>query len=130
MNQQVTLADVASIIIAVAALATAVWSGVAARRHNRLSVIPRLRINHRFRHSTDFLGIRIANAGLGPAIVTSIELLLDEQPVHYSHQGWSDALGNVGLLIEEWAITRLLTGTVTDGRPAPAADPRLSARRR
>lgn len=112
MVSEFTYADAASLTIAVAAVAIAVWSGYLTRRHNRLSVAPRLRINHRFRGVAGGYGVRIVNAGLGPAIVTSIDLYRDGTLVTYSHQGWMDALNDVGLKSRDWAITRMLVGTV------------------
>ncbi len=104
--------DIFSLTVAVCALATAVWSSYLTRQHNKLSVVPRLKAAYRFRHAVNFYGIRIINSGLGPAWVTSEDLILDGTPVPRSHQGWMDALRTAGLNPEDWAMTRILIGTV------------------
>lgn len=104
--------DIFSLTVAVCALATAVWSSYLTRQHNKLSVVPRLKAAYRFRHAVNFYGIRIINSGLGPAWVTSEDLIIDGTPVPRSHQGWMDALRTAGLDPNDWAMTRILIGTV------------------
>jgi hypothetical protein len=71
-----TIVAVSGVVIAVAALLVAVWQGVVARRHNRISVTPHLRLD-------SFMGklplsIVLSNRGVGPAIVKDIAI--------YSHE--------------------------------------------
>jgi hypothetical protein len=89
---------VASTVIALAALAVAVWEGVATRRHNRLSVAPRLSIRHHLRGSQGRFGLTASNDGPGPALVTQCLLEIDGSSVEErGDNGWESAITALGL---------------------------------
>lgn len=70
------LANVLTVVVAVAAIALSVWEGYENRRHNRLSVLPQLEnrtSTHREAPDTLYtLRYALANTGLGPAFLTNI----------------------------------------------------------
>lgn len=70
---------VAATVTAIAAVVIAAWDNVQTREHNRLSVSPRLTID--LSRSTTPVGTRFAfivrNDGIGPAIVTDMEIRFD-----------------------------------------------------
>ena len=90
--------DICAAVIALAALALAVWQGVAMQRHNRLSVMPRLTLHHHLAGSRGELGIAVSNDGLGPAIVTDCTLEVDGKvmPVE-NDNGWETAITSLNL---------------------------------
>ncbi len=75
-----TWISLASAAVALAALGLTVWEAKANRRHNRLSVAPRLRLDFAVHPENEDVSISLVNAGLGPAIIDSMELMLDRQP--------------------------------------------------
>ena len=71
--------SIATSIIAITAVAVAVWQGVLTRRHNKLSVRPILNFKIGSSKALDFVGIRLVNDGFGPAIVESINLFIGNE---------------------------------------------------
>ena len=67
---------VSSVAIAVIALAVSVYQSALIRRHNRQSVRPALQLRARFRPG-ERAGLRLVNAGLGPAVVTGSAVAVD-----------------------------------------------------
>jgi len=89
------LVDISLGVIALAALVLAVWEGVMERRHNRLSVAPRLTIRLHAGDSLGMLGCTVSNEGLGPAIVTNCLIKVDGKAMeNKGDDGWNAALGN------------------------------------
>src|SRR5829696_6884501 len=76
-----TWISIASAVVAAAALGLAVWEGMANRRHNRLSVCPRLRVDFDVHPVSRRVSITLVNAGLGPAIFDSYQPMLEGKPV-------------------------------------------------
>jgi hypothetical protein len=76
-----TWISAASAVAAFAALGLALWEGTANRRHSRLTVRPWLRCDFSVHPEREVAGISLANAGLGPAIFTDLQLMLDGRPV-------------------------------------------------
>ncbi|HEY0671017.1 MAG TPA: hypothetical protein VGD27_02060 [Longimicrobiales bacterium] len=68
-----------TLVIAFAAIGLAIWEGAENRRHNRLSVQPRLgaEINTGRDTAGEFVSMSIENTGLGPAVVTSFHIYFD-----------------------------------------------------
>ncbi len=62
-------------IIALGALVVSVWTLYANRRHNRLSVRPKLVGD--IHQSAELLSRELKNGGLGPAEITSVEVFID-----------------------------------------------------
>lgn len=77
-NARSTLTAVMAIVIAVIALGVGVWENVQMREHNRLSVTPHLQLTAEFRSpdgtQVDQGIIRIANEGVGPAVIERMEV--------------------------------------------------------
>jgi hypothetical protein len=71
------------ILIAVVAIVLAAWEGLENRRHNRLSVQPRLGGEYSSGRAGDSQYVRIAveNTGLGPAVIKSFRMYLDGREV-------------------------------------------------
>ena len=84
--------------VAVLALTTAVWSGVATRTYNRLAARPHLQVGESFATSSSRLGSQIANQGPGIAIIDDFNLCLDGNPLS-------------GDWAEQWEQFRKATGT-------------------
>jgi len=63
--------------IALAALVLAIWEGRQQRRHNRLSVAPKLRLNCVVDGNSRFFGFILSNCGFGPAIVKRFDVTVD-----------------------------------------------------
>lgn len=82
--------DPGSALIAALALLVSAYSAFASRQHNKLSVRPRLTTSTFQRvvsdgiNSTLQIGVTLTNVGLGPAIVKSASVLLDDIEVPVS----------------------------------------------
>jgi hypothetical protein len=68
-----------TLIIAVAAISLAVWEGVESRRHNRLTVKPRVaaEINAGRDNRAEYVNMSIESTGLGPAVINTFRVYLD-----------------------------------------------------
>jgi hypothetical protein len=73
-----TAISLASAVVATAALFISIWNAWATRRHNRLSVRPHLALSKKTSPNAPQLTIDIKNNGLGPAIMTSIRVFVDD----------------------------------------------------
>jgi hypothetical protein len=73
--------DWVATFIAVLALATSVYSGMATRTYNRLASRPHLEIISMFATSSSRLGLELANLGPGIGIVDDFRLSLDGTPL-------------------------------------------------
>jgi hypothetical protein len=73
------LTDNAALIVAVCAFFVAVYQAYATRRHNRLSVTPHLVVftDRRNDNGQAKFVVKLRNSGLGPAIIRTYEVLLD-----------------------------------------------------
>jgi hypothetical protein len=67
---------ISSIVIAVAAVVVSVYQSVLIREHNRQSVRPALQLRSVFR-PRGMAGLRLTNAGLGPAVITRSSVVVD-----------------------------------------------------
>ena len=67
-------------IIALLALGVSVWTGIQNRRHNRLSVRPRLRID-RLTYLKSDVEVTVVNTGTGPAIIRNFSVTIDGIPI-------------------------------------------------
>ena len=72
-----TILGIIGTMIAFSVAVVTIWQGFLMRRHNRLSVRPMLRID-RYTVLGEKVGISIRNTGVGPAIIKSIEYVIDE----------------------------------------------------
>lgn len=70
-----TIISFSAIIIATASIFVAVWQGYETRKHNRLSVRPKLQISYSV--DEERFGYILINNGLGPATITEIKIFID-----------------------------------------------------
>ena len=68
-----------AIVVALASMVVSVWQGAETRKHNRLSVRPRIGISFDVSHTS--WGYSVKNNGLGPAIVTGKVISVDGDDV-------------------------------------------------
>ena len=73
---------VAAWLTALAALGTAIWQGVVAQRHQKLSVQPAITFHEGWSHENDFVGLIISNQGLGPAVMKPLLIFVSEDRVN------------------------------------------------
>ncbi len=67
--------SISAIIIAIASIFISVWQGLETRKHNRLSVRPNLEIH--FTASNEGFGYSLINTGLGPAMITKRNIIIE-----------------------------------------------------
>ncbi len=83
--------DNLALFIAFVALAVAIWQGIETRKHNRLSVKPHLYFST-YSVLGEAAGLRVTNGGLGPAIIKSFSLAVDNKWIDDTRQGgWVEA---------------------------------------
>ena len=80
------LANVLTILVALAAIGLSIWEGMENRLHNRLSVLPHLeRVESSYREgvedSTYTLKYALYNSGLGPAVLQNVLVYKDSIPI-------------------------------------------------
>lgn len=70
---------VLTLVIALAAIGLALWEGIENRRHNRLTVQPRLgaAINTGRDTAGEFVKMEIESTGLGPAVIKTFRIYFD-----------------------------------------------------
>ncbi len=91
-----TLTNILATIIAIIALVIAVWEGVGTRHHNRLSVQPKLDFNVLL--EGPHTGINLENIGIGPALICSYTIYVDDQPMeNRGCGGWNSAVMKLGI---------------------------------
>ena len=95
-NSSERILSVSAIVIAVVSIVISVWEGIETRKHNRLSVMPKLEIT--YKRSGDNFGYIVTNNGLGPAIIISKKILVDGEEINYSgFSGIDDLLEKLNL---------------------------------
>lgn len=88
----------ASITIALSALAVAIWQGHLMRKHNRLSLRPHLTFKQTMSEANPQFSLELLNNGLGPAIIKRFQVLIDgKREEHFEAQGWIALLDLIGL---------------------------------
>lgn len=80
-----TITAIAAVVVAALALCVSLAESSRARRHNRLSVAPKLRVAVRSTLDKD-VRLVIYNAGLGPAVIRSFYVSLDDGPRYRASQ--------------------------------------------
>jgi hypothetical protein len=89
---------IATVVIAVTAVAFGICQSLAARKHNRLSVRPLLVTEVNCDPTMRGFGVSVANKGVGPAIVTDFRVLVDGQDETASLPNlWQQALRTLDL---------------------------------
>jgi hypothetical protein len=97
-----TTIAVGTVVIAVAALVVSIWENAAARKHNRLSVRPLLRVDCLGERQGP-LSVTLVNSGVGPAIVENFTAELNGESLPSSELHPVDcALKRLGVAPEEY----------------------------
>jgi hypothetical protein len=92
-----TIIALAATVIALSAFVVAVWQGVETRIHNRMSVMPRLRIGF-VQSGKEPIRLYVLNSGTGPAIIENFVVRRDgETIVSPSPEVLSGGLAQLGL---------------------------------
>jgi hypothetical protein len=74
-----TIGSIVAIIIGLLALAVSIWQGFETRNNYRLSVTPKICMYADWTTDSENFGINIGNKGIGPAIITNISILFENQ---------------------------------------------------
>ncbi len=91
-----TIVSVSAIVIALASIIVTTWQGIETRKHNRLSVRPKLEIV--FESGKGHFGYVVKNNGLGPAIITGKKIFVDGEEINYrGFSGLSDFIEKLNL---------------------------------
>ncbi|MGW0755704.1 hypothetical protein ACWD1Y_04280 [Streptomyces sp. NPDC002814] len=98
-----TVIAACAVAIAVASFAVSVYEVRATRQHNRHSVRPILQLQRRMSKGQK-AGIRLINAGLGPAVVLSTSLTVDGEVVGVWNKAGADR-AREGLVAWPYAVT-------------------------
>lgn len=116
-----TMANLLTILVALAAIVLSVWEGRENRLHNRLSVLPRLErvqsvVREGLEDSTYTMTYGLENSGLGPAVLQKVLVYVDGDKVFESSTSedyfeFTDFLGEIEAL-------PFYVGTFTHGRTA------------
>ncbi len=89
---------IASVIVAFIALLLAIYEGRAQRQHNRLSVRPKLGLSVSTATDSEDAYISLENSGLGPALIKSFRLLVDDKDVReIGLKNWTEVTKVLGL---------------------------------
>jgi len=75
-----TLSIIISLVLSLFALVVSIYSAVQTYKHNRHSVRPLLMFDNNFSSDSTY-GLIIKNVGLGPAIIKSFDVFLDNKKV-------------------------------------------------
>lgn len=112
MDSEIVVAACA-VVIAVASFGVSVYEVRATRQHNRHSVRPILQLQ-RGMSVGQKAGIRLINAGLGPAVVVGSTLTVDGEVVGAWNKAGADRARD-GLAVRPYAMTFVETQTIATG---------------
>lgn len=87
-----------TLLIAFTAIGLAAWEGIENRRHNRLSVLPRLAGQVETGQDTagEYARMTVESTGLGPAVIRAFRVYLDGALVDTSGGGrWQEVIANL-----------------------------------
>ena len=110
-----TVTAIAALIVAAAALGTAVWQGLETRRHQRLSVAPALVFEWNDSENFDFVGLKLSNQGTGPGLVGPFHIFVDGEQVLDGR--WETAIQRLGIDDDDDWVEWWLIGEVFPWRP-------------
>lgn len=97
-----------SVIVAICALFLTVWQSISVRKHNIISVKPKLKFSST--RGDDSWELRLENLGLGPAFIYDLELQLNDELVDadefnkYFKNRFKDGGGEVRVKLNGYAI--------------------------
>ncbi|PAZ14073.1 hypothetical protein CLM62_21755 [Streptomyces sp. SA15] len=98
-----TVVAACAVVIAVASFTVSVYEVRATRQHNRHSVRPILQLQRRMSKGQK-AGIRLINAGLGPAVILSTSLTVDGEVIGVWNKAGADR-AREGLVVRPYAVT-------------------------
>ena len=75
------LIGISSCVIALCAFSLSIWQSILIRKHNKISFKPHLTTAFHEGHSDGFFKLDLINNGLGPALITNYEVILDNQVI-------------------------------------------------
>lgn len=91
-----TILSISAIFIAFISIFISIGDGVETRKHNRLSVRPKLDMSYNL--NQDNFGYVLTNNGLGPAIITDKKIFIDGHEINYAgFTGFDEFLDKLGL---------------------------------
>ncbi len=91
-----TIVSISAIIIALASIVVTTWQGIETRKHNRLSVSPKLELI--FESGKNNFGYVLTNNGLGPSIITGKRIFIDGEEIRYTgFSGYEEFIDKLGL---------------------------------
>ena len=100
-----------AVVVGFLALGVSCWVGVANQKHNRLSVRPYLAFNVDLTGSADYVGIRLHNAGFGPAIIRHIILSINGNNLgEATYKAWVEAKKRLGINYDWVEFTEIPPG--------------------
>ena len=109
-----TLCTLSSMVIALAALGLAIWSGLEIREHDHLSVKPMIR--PRYGDNGD---IEVVNKGIGPAIIYDKEIFVGTNLMPIGPKGYETTVKALGLPPESVVIHYWENGVVIAANEDP-----------
>lgn len=68
-----------ALVVSICAIVISIWQGSETRKNYHLSVTPFISIFGNWVIESDFIGIKIENKGIGPAIINNIIIKIDDQ---------------------------------------------------
>lgn len=116
-----TMANLLTIMVAIAAIGLSVWEGRENRLHNRLSVLPRLErvqsvVRDGLEDDTYTMTYGLENSGLGPAVLQKVLVYIDGETVFESTR--SEEYFDFADMLSDLNALPFQVGTFTHGRAA------------
>lgn len=74
------IVSASAILIALASMIVTIWQGLEERKHNRLSVRPKLEISYAYQSGVGYY-FSLENKGLGPANIINMTVYWDNEPI-------------------------------------------------
>ncbi len=103
-----TIISLASTVIALSAFGLSIYQVSSLKKHNRLSVKPRLEFNYHSDQGQKVM-LHLTNGGLGPAILKSINVELNGHLTEIDEKFWNSLVEEFNEGIEKWCY--YLSGT-------------------
>ncbi|WP_422473321.1 hypothetical protein [Endozoicomonas sp. ALB032] len=88
---------ISSAFIALIALFVAIWQGFVTRKHNRLSVRPRLQVNYMISRQGDTIGLNFKNSGTGPLIINSLKIIRDGKEYEFNDSSYKNLFSQMAI---------------------------------
>jgi hypothetical protein len=104
-----TSLSICAIFISLVSLLATFWQADLTRMHNMLSVRPRVLATHYLSGPDDKNGIYISNSGLGPAIITNLQVVINGKTFNgLGRNKWPEALNSIHIggncFLQAWPL--------------------------